>query len=704
MSDAAQQAAPAEQRCVWPGCTRPRAAGRTTGSGRQKEYCLQADPPEAGGSPVHNARNRWAALRSAANRAAQHPAGTTGDAGDAGGEGTRGSGPDAAGSAEGPAGHRGTGMRGAQSAGTVRDELVFSVTKRRASDLLEQARRQHAAAAENLRSERELYQRLGEQLSALADPASLDLELAAIASRAGASVAQAEEDAARARRAQLAAERERDDAARLRAHADDAAEQLAADAEAAELALAERTSEFDLDRATFVARAREAEELADRSRAQPPSRREAAGARRGRGTRGRGDRARPARRRGREVADARREAAEQVAAAQARADTAAEQARRDGEAVRRETAAAVADANAAADRARAEAATARDAAADAQANAATAGARADAAAAEIERARDEIGRLRDELGRLAAAREGEVARLAAAHQAALEAERGRAVRAETELDALRRSSRGPLRLRFMAAERAAHALYQKVAEDIKAAIASGEYPAAAKLPSENELAQRYGVSRGTIRQAFAALRADGVIASRRGARRVVFGGPRVQSFGELLSFSRWARAAGEVPGGEVISLDRRPATPLEVARLAIGDGAAVYALVRVRLLSGRPVMVERAVYPDKVGVLVAGLDLTRDSITERLEELGVVFTDAEHVIDAVAASAEDARWLRVRPGVPLLRERRFTTDRAGQPVEWSDDRYLSTETAFSVRNSITVNALSRTPPPASESA
>jgi GntR family transcriptional regulator len=244
------------------------------------------------------------------------------------------------------------------------------------------------------------------------------------------------------------------------------------------------------------------------------------------------------------------------------------------------------------------------------------------------------------------------------------------------------------------------ALYRKVAEDIKAAIAAGTYPPNAKLPSESELAERYSVSRGTIRQAFAALRADGVITSRRGARRGVVGGPRLQSFGELLSFSRWARAAGEVPGGQVISLDRRPATPLESVRLAIGDGDTVYALIRVRLLSGRPVMVERAVYPDKVGVLVAGLDLTRDSITERLEELGVVFADAEHVIDAMAASADDARWLGVRAGSPLLRERRFTTDRAGRPVEWSDDRYLSTETAFSVRNSITVNALSRTPPPA----
>jgi len=61
----------------------------------------------------------------------------------------------------------------------------------------------------------------------------------------------------------------------------------------------------------------------------------------------------------------------------------------------------------------------------------------------------------------------------------------------------------------------------------------------------------------------------------------------------------------------------------------------LYFLVRVRLLSGRPVMLERAAYPEKVGILVAGLDLAADSIAERLEALGVVFTDAEHVIDAV---------------------------------------------------------------------
>jgi GntR family transcriptional regulator len=242
-------------------------------------------------------------------------------------------------------------------------------------------------------------------------------------------------------------------------------------------------------------------------------------------------------------------------------------------------------------------------------------------------------------------------------------------------------------------------LYRKVAEDIKAAIAAGAYPAGTRLPSESELAGRYSVSRGTIRQAFAALRADGVIASRRGARRVVLGGPRVQSFGELLSFSRWARALGEVPAGRVASMERRPAKPLEAERLALPPGALIYYLVRVRLLSGRPVMIERGAYPDRVGVLVAGMNLERDSITERLEELGIVFADAEHVIDAVPASAEDARLLGVRPRTPMLRERRLTTDLAGVPVEWSDDRYLGSAVAFSVHNSLSVNALSRTSVP-----
>src|SRR5256886_16927433 len=92
-------------------------------------------------------------------------------------------------------------------------------------------------------------------------------------------------------------------------------------------------------------------------------------------------------------------------------------------------------------------------------------------------------------------------------------------------------------------------LYRKVAEDIKAAIAAGGYAARTRLPSEHELAERYSVSRGTIRPAFPPLRADGVIASPRGARPGGVGRPRGPSLRRPPSLSPRARGPGPGPGG-----------------------------------------------------------------------------------------------------------------------------------------------------------
>jgi len=58
--------------------------------------------------------------------------------------------------------------------------------------------------------------------------------------------------------------------------------------------------------------------------------------------------------------------------------------------------------------------------------------------------------------------------------------------------------------------------------------------------------------------------------------------------------------------------------------------------------------------------------LPHDCVGDRLAG-GV--QEAKDVIDAVAATAEDARLLEVRPRVPMLRERRLTTDLTGTPVE-----------------------------------
>lgn len=61
------------------------------------------------------------------------------------------------------------------------------------------------------------------------------------------------------------------------------------------------------------------------------------------------------------------------------------------------------------------------------------------------------------------------------------------------------------------------AKYQRLVEDIKAQIAAGAYESGAKLESENQLVQRYGYSRQTVRQALGVLENEGLIDRRRGS-------------------------------------------------------------------------------------------------------------------------------------------------------------------------------------------
>lgn len=245
----------------------------------------------------------------------------------------------------------------------------------------------------------------------------------------------------------------------------------------------------------------------------------------------------------------------------------------------------------------------------------------------------------------------------------------------------------PFTLRQSCPDMSATPLHRMIAEELREQIRGGALPPGAPVPSESELVARYGVARGTVRQALAALRAEGVITVRRGARAVVLAQPRAQTFSELLSFTAWARAVGDEPAGRVVSLRREYADGDDVLHLDLRPGEPVFRLVRVRLLGERPVMVERTTFVDAIGRRVAALDLEHRSIYEQLELDGIVFANARHVVSAIAADDEDAALLAIEPGTPLLRQLRRTTAPDGSPLEWSDDRYRGDAVSFLVENS-----------------
>jgi GntR family transcriptional regulator len=242
------------------------------------------------------------------------------------------------------------------------------------------------------------------------------------------------------------------------------------------------------------------------------------------------------------------------------------------------------------------------------------------------------------------------------------------------------------------------ARHEEIADELRRAIDREEYTVGSRLPGETDLAAHYGVSRGTVRQAVAALTAEGLIGSRQGARRVVLASRRSQTFTELRSFAQWAHAMGREATGRVVAQEYRPATREDAVRLQLQVGSRVLHVLRVRSLDCEPVLLERTVYADWISPAVEAIEPDCPSVTQRLyDDTGLVFAYGEHVIDAVAAGAQDAELLGIRRSNPLLRVRRVTSTREGRPVESSDDRYRPDAVSFSVHNSTGNNSLARKP-------
>jgi GntR family transcriptional regulator len=224
-----------------------------------------------------------------------------------------------------------------------------------------------------------------------------------------------------------------------------------------------------------------------------------------------------------------------------------------------------------------------------------------------------------------------------------------------------------------------------IAAALRQQIRDGTLPPGSPVPSEAQLSARFGVSRGTVRHALGTLRSEGLIAGGRG-RVPIVRGDVVQSFDELVSFSAWATELGHVPGARTLDLTRRAAGTFLAEQLDIEPADPVFSYTRVRLLDGRPVMVERTTFVERVGRLLLDLDLDGGSVYAQLAELGVEIAEGHSTIRAMAAGAEDSELLNTPRRSPLLEVQRRAFDSDGVPLEWSSDRYRSDAVAITVRH------------------
>lgn len=104
-------------------------------------------------------------------------------------------------------------------------------------------------------------------------------------------------------------------------------------------------------------------------------------------------------------------------------------------------------------------------------------------------------------------------------------------------------------------------LYVQVAKVLKEEIVSGDYPVGSLLPTEDNLCDRFGVSRYTVREALRLLREDGLVSSRRGAGTMVIPSinsgldiHQVMSVNDLVAFAAGTEFA--VESTEIVTIDQ----------------------------------------------------------------------------------------------------------------------------------------------------
>jgi GntR family transcriptional regulator len=214
-------------------------------------------------------------------------------------------------------------------------------------------------------------------------------------------------------------------------------------------------------------------------------------------------------------------------------------------------------------------------------------------------------------------------------------------------------------------------LYRQIKVLITQDLQSGVWKPGAVIPSEFELAARFKVSQGTVRKAIDELAAENLVVRRQGK------GTFVATHTEQTTRYRFLRLAADDGSGR--NLDRRllqcqrMRASAEIARpLELKSGDPVVWVRRLLLDQDTPVVLDDIWLPGRLfkGLSAERLAHYKGPMYALFEAaFGVQMIRAEEKIRAVAAAADMAALLGVKPGAPLLSVERRSLTYGERPVE-----------------------------------
>ena len=220
-------------------------------------------------------------------------------------------------------------------------------------------------------------------------------------------------------------------------------------------------------------------------------------------------------------------------------------------------------------------------------------------------------------------------------------------------------------------------LYGQIKTLLVGSLASGEWKPGQMIPSEAELAARFGVSQGTVRKAIDELATDNLLMRRQG--RGTFVATHAED-GNSTRFLRLRAADGsaEPHDSRLLSCREGLVEGRAASMLRLPAGARVVQVRRLLTFSGKPVIHDRIVLPASAfgGLDAAMIEAWEGSMYSLLEtRFGVRLIRAEEHLTAVVAPTDVAAGLGVEVQSPLLAVERVAYTYDDIPMEWRLGHY-----------------------------
>ncbi|WP_138431495.1 GntR family transcriptional regulator [Fodinibius saliphilus] len=228
-------------------------------------------------------------------------------------------------------------------------------------------------------------------------------------------------------------------------------------------------------------------------------------------------------------------------------------------------------------------------------------------------------------------------------------------------------------------------LHKQISDWIKNQIEYGTLEENEKLPSENELSEKFDVSRVTVRRALQTLENDQLIYRCQGLGSFVTDQRTHQSFSILNDFTEELAGSGLTPSSKLISFEQEDVSDQKdlLSYLGIQNKEIAVKIERVRLGDGSPVAFDITWMPIFYGQLIESYDLEQTTIFSILEnEFDIPIERGCYRIEATIANKSLAKHLQVETQTPLLQINRISYTIGDKPVYFQKRFYRNDKIVF----------------------